>query len=270
MALENKPKIGIVGVGYLGGAVKYWFDKQGFPAVFYDKHKEIGSLQDLNKADVVFICLPTPYIEEGNKGFDDSAIQETLKEIRGEKIIVIRSTVVPGSTENYQKAFPRHKFLMNPEFLKAKTAIQDYLKPERQIVGFTDKSKDIAENILNILPEAPFKRTVRATEAEMIKYFGNVFLVNKVIFANQIYDLCQKIGADYEAVKECTGADSRIGSSHFEIFTNGYRGYGGACFPKDTRAFVQFAEKIGINPKLFKTLEEINRDLFNGNKHGEC
>ncbi len=132
MTSTSKPKIGIVGVGYLGGAVKYWFDKQKFESFFYDKHKEIGSLRDLNKADVIFVCLPTPYIEEKKKGFDDSAIKEVLKELKGEKIIVIRSTVLPGSTEGYQKEYPQHRFLMNPEFLRAKTAIQDYLNPEKQ------------------------------------------------------------------------------------------------------------------------------------------
>ena len=74
---------------------------------------------------------------------------------------------------------------------------------------------------------------------------------------------------DYELVKECTGADSRIGYSHFEIFCDGYRGYAGACLPKDTKAFIQFAEKMGIEPKLFKTLEEINEELINKGKHGK-
>lgn len=207
MTSIDKPKIGIVGVGYLGGAVKYWFDKQNFQSFFYDKHKGIGSLQDLNKAEIVFICLPTPFIEENNKEFDDSAILEVLERIGGEKIIIIRSTVIPGSTESYQKKYPQHKFLMNPEFLIAKTAIQDFLNPQRQIIGYTKESKDIAEYILNTLPKAPFKKIITATEAEMIKYFGNVFLANRVIFANQMYDLCQKMGIDYETVKECAGAD---------------------------------------------------------------
>lgn len=268
--MKNSPKIGIVGVGYLGGAVKYWFDKQNFSAFFYDKYKEVGSLQDLNKAEIIFICLPTPFIEKENKGFDDSAILEVLQEINGQKIIVIRSTVLPGFTESYQKKFPQHKFLMNPEFLRAKTAIQDYLNPERQIIGYTKKSKDVAKDILSILPKAPFKKIVKATEAETIKYFGNVFLANRVIFANQMYDICQKIGIDYEAVKECAGADPRIGGSHFDVFSDDYRGYSGTCLPKDTKAFIQFAEKLGIEPKLFKTLEEINKKLINGNKNEEC
>lgn len=260
-------KIGIVGVGYLGGAVKYWFDSQKFDAFFYDKHKEIGSFQDLNKAEIIFICLPTPFIEKDNKGFDDSAILEVLPQIRGEKIIVIRSTVLPGSTENYQKRFPRHKFLMNPEFLREKTAIQDYLNPERQIVGYTKESKGVAQDILKILPKAPFEKTIGAREAEMIKYFGNVFLANRVIFANQMYDICSRLGMDYDSVKECVGADHRIGCSHFDVFCDGYRGYSGACLPKDTKALIQFVERLGVKPKLFKIIDEINNELINGNNN---
>lgn len=266
MALTNKPKIGIVGVGYLGGAVKYWFDKHNFPSFFYDKHKKIGSIQDLNKAEIIFMCLPTPFVEENNKGFDDSAILEILRQIKGEKIIVVKSTVLPGSTESYQEKFPQHKILINPEFLMAKTAIQDFLNPARQIIGYTRESKDTAKRILDILPKAHFKKIITATEAEMIKYFGNVFLANRVIFSNQIYDLCQKIRINYEIVKECAAADPRIGSSHLNIFHDGYRGYGGPCIPKDVKSFIQFTEKIGVESRLFKALEKINKELIKRNQ----
>jgi len=268
MSFCNKTKIGIVGVGYLGGAAKYWFDKQNFPAVFYDKYKGIGSMRELNGAEVIFICLPTPYQEEGGKGFDDSAILEVLGEIEGQKVIVIKSTVLPGSTENYQKKFPQHKFLMNPEFLVAKSAIKDFLNPDRQIIGYTQKSESIVKDIFSLLPKAPFERTVAATEAEMIKYFGNIFLANKVIFANQMYDLCQKIGINYEVVKDCAGQDARIGKSHFSVFCDDGRGYRGACLPKDTKALIQFAESVGCQPKLLKTLEEVNEELLSKNRYG--
>lgn len=266
--VKNKElKIGIAGIGYVGGAVEAFYRKQGIGLFLYDKYKNIGSLDGLNRADLIFLCLPTPFIEENGKGFDDSALWEVLNQIKGEKIIIIKSTVLPGSTENYQKNFLQHKILVNPEFLLAKTAIEDFEKPKRQIVGYTQKSKAIANEVMSILPKAPFKKIVKATEAEMIKYFGNTFLANRVIFANQIYDICQKIGIDYEVVKECAGEDNRIGKSHFEIFYDGYRGYGGACLPKDTKAFIQFAENLGVEPKLLKTLEEINKTLFDGNEN---
>jgi len=236
-----KPKIGIVGIGYLGGAAKYWFDRQNVGAFFYDKYKGIGSLQELNKAEIIFICLPTPFIAEERKGFDDSAIREVLESIEGEKIIVVKSTVLPGTTEGYQKKYPHHKFLMNPEFLVAKTAINDFLNPDRQIVGYTKESKNSAEYILSILPKSPFKKIVAATEAEMIKYFGNTFLANRVIFANQMFDLCQNLGINYDVVKECAGAD--------------------------TKALIQLSEKMGLDLELLKVIDGINEGLIKNSKN---
>lgn len=259
----KEPKIGIIGIGYVGLAVETWFKSQGYFTLSYDKHKKIGSLEEANGADIFFLCLPTPYIEEGGKGFDDSVLWEVFEEIRGEKIIVIKSTVLPGSTDNYQERFPQHKILINPEFLVAKTATQDFLKPARQILGYTKFSKDVAKDIMDILPLAPFKKIVKANEAEMIKYFGNIFLANKVIFANQMYNFCQKAGIDYEVVRECAVVDHRTGHSHFNVFHDNYRGYGGMCLPKDIKAFIDLAESLGIEPKLFKILEEINKILRN-------
>lgn len=262
--IKNKEvKIGIAGVGYVGGVVKTFFEKQGAKLCLYDKYKKIGSPEELNKADLIFLCLPTPFVEE--KGFDDSALWEVLGQIRGGKILIIKSTVLPGSTDTYQKNFTQHKILINPEFLIAKRATQDFENPKRQIVGYTQKSQHIVEDILNILPKAPFEKIVKAREAEMIKYFGNIFLANRVIFANQFYDICQKLDVDYEVVKECAGADPRIGPSHFNIFQDGYRGYGGTCLPKDIKTFIRFSEKLGIEPKLLKVFEEINKDLLKDN-----
>jgi len=259
-------KIGIAGVGYVGGAVKHWFEEQNFSTFLYDKHKNIGSVEELNQSDIIFLCLPTPFMEENSKGFDDSAIWEVLEGIKGNKTIVVKSTVLPGSTEKYQERFPQHKFLMNPEFLRAKTALQDFLKPQRQIIGYTEKSKGVVKDILDILPKASFEKIVKATEAETIKYFGNTFLANRIIFANQMYDLCQKLDIDYKTVKECAGRDSRIGYSHFDIFHDGYRGYGGPCISKDTKAFIQFTQKLGVGAKLLKVLEEINNSLLKENE----
>ena len=245
----------------MGEAVRVWFEKQGYQLFLYDKGKQLGSPEELNKAEIIFLCLPTPF-REGR--FDDSALWEVLGQITGEKTIVVKSTVLPGSAEEYQNQFSQHTFFMNPEFLRAKTATEDFLNPERQIVGYTANGKDKAQDILNLLPPAPFQKIVRASEAEMIKYFGNVFLANRVVFANHMYDVCQKLGIDYDTVKECAGADKRIGTSHFEIFDEGYRGYSGSCLPKDTKAFISLAERLGTDYRLLKTIDAINEELLGG------
>lgn len=264
MFLNNKAKIGILGIGYVGGAVKNWFDQEEYPLFLYDKHKKIGSLKKVNQADVIFLCVPTPFNEE--KGYDDSAVVESLKNVSGSKIVVIKSTVLPGSTEKYQNEFSQHKILFNPEFLRAKFAKEDFLNPKRQIIGFTEKSKDVAKEILEILPKAPFQKIIPAKEAEMVKYSGNAFLASKVIFANQIYDLCENLGINYDLVKECIAHDPRIGFSHLDVFHEGFRGYGGGCFPKDIKSLLQLGKKIGVDLTLLKVVNKINKYLTSKNK----
>jgi len=253
--------VGIVGVGMVGGALSSYFDKVGRKPFLYDPHKDIGSKEEVNKADIVFLCVPTPFVQ--GKGFDLSYVEEqTMPWLEGEKIIVIKSTVIPGTTEKLQEKFPQHKFIFSPEFLTEMTADQDMAYPDRQIVGYTKQSYNVAADVMRILPLAPYERIMPATEAEMVKYYGNTWFSIKVTFANQMYDLCQKLGIDYDMVKEGAAADKRIGPTHLEVMHKGYRGYGGKCLVKDIRALIQFGEAVGIEMKLHKIAEAINNALM--------
>ncbi len=256
-----KYKIGICGVGMVGGAVREYFNSTGVETLLYDPHKNLGSREEVNKADVVFICVPTPYLE--NKGFDLSYVEEACSYLNGEgKILIIKSTVLPGTTEKLQEKFSHHKFLFNPEFLSEATAIEDMKNPDRQIIGYTEKSKDIAQDILDILPDASHKKIMPATEAEMVKYFNNTFNAVKVIFANQMYDICQKMGINYENVMEISAKSKFIGTEdHLNVWHNEFRGYGGKCLIKDIRALIQLADSLGVDLKLHKTAEDINNKL---------
>ncbi len=252
-------KIGIMGLGTVGGNLKEYFEERGNEVLSYDPDKKIGSLEEVNQADVFFICVPTPF--HNGKGFDLSFVEDACQNVKGEKIIIIKSTVVPGTTDKLQKKYNQHKFLFNPEFLTEATAKEDMVHPERQIIGYTGKSQAIAEDILKILPRAKFEKIMPAIDAEMVKYFSNTWFATKVVFANQIYDLCQKIGANYETIKEAAAADKMVGKNHLDVFHKGYRGYGGKCLPKDIRAFIELAEKRGVDLKLHKIVEEINNKL---------
>ncbi len=250
----SKPIIGIVGVGMVGGSLyKYFSDAIVYDVVKYPENKE-----KISQADIVFICVPTPFTD---KGFDLSIVREAIANLQGEKIVVIKSTVLPGSTEKLQAEFPQHKVLFNPEFLTEHSADQDFKYPDRQIVGYTKHSYNVAGDIMRLLPLAPFERIMPATEAELVKYWSNSWFATKVVFANQMYDLIDKLGLDYERIKEAVAADKRIGPSHLDIWHDGYRGYGGKCLPKDTRALLQFAEEQGIDLRLLKTVEDINNQL---------
>lgn len=266
-------KIGIAGVGMVGGALLNYFKKKGIEPIVYDPAKGFDSLDELNKADIVFVCVPTPYRTAGSGsgptpfkkdgiGFDLSYVEKTCKILQGEKIVIIKSTVIPGTTEALQAECPMHKFLFNPEFLTEVTADQDMNYPDRQILGYTKQSYSITGDIMQILPLAPFEKIMPSTEAELVKYFGNNWFAVKVIFANQMYDLCRKLGVDYDNIKEAASADKRIGRSHLDVWHKGYRGYGGKCIPKDIRAMIQFADKNGVDMRLLRITENLNNELM--------
>lgn len=270
MATAPFKRIGIMGLGMVGGAMFRYFEKlrglvPGETLFGYDPAKEgYDALAPLQRADVVFIAVPTPYLtgEDGKVGFDLSCVRQAIAALEGEKVVVIKSTVLPGATDRLQEEFPRHKILFNPEFLTEVTADQDMNYPDRQIVGTTPKSFNVAADIMHLLPMAPFERIMPAKEAEMVKYFGNTWFAAKVVFANQMYDLCQAVGAEYDVVKEAAAADKRIGRSHLEVFHKGYRGYGGKCLPKDTRALIELGDRLGVEMALLKRVEELNNALI--------
>lgn len=261
--------IGVMGLGMVGGAMFRHFEKKGFvpgqTLVGYDPLKEgCDDLGPLQKADIVFVAVPTPYLtgeEGGRTGFDLSYVREAIVALEGAKTVVIKSTVLPGTTEELQAEFPAHKILFNPEFLTELTADQDMAFPDRQLLGATEQSFNVAADVLQLLPLAPFERVMRAREAEMVKYYGNTWFATKVVFANQMYDLCQALGLDYDEVKEAASADKRIGRTHLDIFHKGYRGYGGKCLPKDTRALIQLGSKLGVEMALLRRVEELNNVL---------
>ncbi len=261
--MEKQPKdfkLGIMGVGMVGGALKGYFEKENLRPFLYDERKNLGSLEEISQADIIFICVPTPFDKE--KGFDLSFVKRACQNIKGGKIIVIKSTILPGTTEKLQEKYPQHRFLFNPEFLTEATAQEDMDKPNRQIIGYTEKSREVAEEILGLLPSAPFQRIIPVSEAEMTKYFSNTWFSTKVVFVNQMYGLCKKLGIDYETVRECASADKMIGPSHLDVHHKGHFGYRGGCLPKDIRALIQFANEQGLDFKLHKTVEEINNQLM--------
>ena len=263
-------KMGIVGLGFVGKAVEHYFksEKKLFLDIYrYDIYKKIGSLEEVNRAGIVFVCVPTPY--HPVRGFDLSAVEEVVAGLTGKKIIVIKSTVVPGTTETLQKKYPGHKFLFNPEFLRAKSAAEDFASPDRQIIGYTRASKSSAGKILRLLPKAPFSKIMDSREAEVIKYMGNAFLAMKVVFANEFYELCRTLGLSYDQVRLAVGEDIRIGRSHLNVAQDGYRGYGGGCFPKDVNALLEFADKKKVKMELLKAVRKVNRRLLAGSGTSE-
>uniref|UniRef100_A0A6M3MCN6 Putative UDP-glucose/GDP-mannose dehydrogenasese n=1 Tax=viral metagenome TaxID=1070528 RepID=A0A6M3MCN6_9ZZZZ len=254
----------------VGGALKKYFEKKPNYGLFlYDKGKGIGSIEEVLKADFIYVCVPTPYKE--GVGCDTSIVEEVVGQIKGEKIIIIKSTVEPGTTDRLQKKYPQHRFLFNPEFLTEQTADQDMGYPDRQIVGYTKESYTVAKDVIQQLPLAPFERIVPAFMAEFVKYGGNTWFATKVAKNNEFYDLFRKFGGsdeEFEEMISCMAADKRIGRTHLKVVHKGYRGYGSikdgvsACLPKDTRALLDFGKKLGVDMPVLAATDEYNEKLW--------
>ncbi len=257
---DATPRIAIIGDGVVGGALRAWFDSQGRDARPYDPPRGLGDIAVLDRADLIFICVPTPYAPV--RGFDEHYLLDAVRAIPGGKLVIVKSTVRPGTTEHLQRDFPQHRFMFNPEFLREATAVADMMAPDRQIVGVTPESAADAELVLALLPPAPFTSICAAREAEMAKYVANSFLATKVSFANEIYDLCGRIGIDYDAVREMVGADPRIGPSHMDVLDAGYRGYGGKCLPKDSKALLDLAASAGMDLQVLRATDAVNETLI--------
>ncbi len=252
--------IAIMGAGMVGGALDRYFKTKDINAGLFDPAKGHTDVGVLEHAQIIFIAVPTPYYFES--GFDDSFIRAALNTIPNSgKTIVLKSTIQPGTTERLQAIYPQHRFLFNPEFLTETTVDQDMQFPNRQIVGYTAEGRRDAEKIMGLLPHAPFEKIVHVKVAELVKYFGNAFYALKVSYANQMYDLCQAMGVDYDHVKECGQAEPWIGKQHLDIYHKGYRGYGGKCLPKDTRSLIQIGETLGVELSVLKAAEEYNLNL---------
>jgi UDPglucose 6-dehydrogenase len=256
--MKQKLKCGIIGLGMVGSSLKRYFQRQDVELFLYDTNGE-GSLKEVNKADYIFIAVPTPTDDAGNCVLD--AVIASLSHLNGEKVVILKSTISPGTTAILQKQYPQHKILFNPEFLTEVTADQDMCYPDRQIVGYTEESYNVAEDVMLMLPLAPFEQIMPSTEAEMVKYMTNTWFSTKVAFANQIYDLCQKLKINYELVKEGCSADKRIGRTHLDIWHKGFRGYGGKCLPKDTKSLIGFAKGLGVDLSILKEVDKYNDGL---------
>ncbi|TSA45460.1 UDP-glucose/GDP-mannose dehydrogenase family protein [bacterium] len=268
--------IGIIGGGVVGGAVKNFFRQ----AKVYDKYKPLDKIEEVGRARFIFICVPTPYNGTLDLSVMDDAVSNVVNHLvePENQLIVIKSTVWAGTTESYQKKYPNVNFAFNPEFLRDKTANEDFIKTDRQVVGFTSKTKDhpLIKELMAILPPAPFQAFWESAEVELVKYAANTYLALQVVFANQIYDFCQSAGADYAAVSEAVRSDHRIGKSHWEIFhtesslestkSETYRGYGGKCFPKDMNSMIVAGKELGVDLGLFEAGHDVNLEL-NGGKY---
>lgn len=241
----KKILIGFIGQGWIGKNYADDFEKRGFNVVRYSQEEPyIKNKSKINDCDIVFIAVPTPTTPEG---FDLGIVRGVIKLVGKGKTAVLKSTILPGSTELIQKENPGIFVLHSPEFLTEATAAFDAGNPDRNIIGIPKKDKKFiekAELVLSVLPKAPYNKICSAREAELVKYGGNCFFYTKVIFMNLLYDLAREMGCSWEILGEMLSADPRIGNVHMNPVHKGGRGGGGHCFIKDFAAFIEIYKKL--------------------------
>ena len=275
-------RLGFIGQGWIGKNLADHFEERGFDIVRYAKEEPYSvNGEAVRECDIVFIAVPTPTTPEG---FDDSILRDVVPLVGKGKIAVIKSTVLPGTTDSIQEANPDIIALHAPEFLRETSVRHDIDFPDRNIIGVPSKHTEnetyhaAAEALRGILPEAPYVSVCSAPEAELTKYAGNNFLYMKVVYMNLLYDIAQKFGADCGVLAQNMVADPRIGPSHMQPVhqyahmgdTHG-RGAGGHCFIKDFAAFRELYERELPHDtaaiSLLRAFEEKNNELLkNTNK----
>ncbi|MFA6601843.1 MAG: hypothetical protein WCT02_03220 [Candidatus Paceibacterota bacterium] len=258
--------IGFIGQGWIGKNYADDFEARGYPVVRYSLEEPfIQNKEKIKGCDIVFIAVPTPTTP---KGFDDSVVREAVKLVGKGKIAVIKSTIVPGTTESVQKENPDIFVLHSPEFLVESTAAYDAAHPARNIIGIPLDDKVLrqkAKMVIDILPKAPCTRIIPSKDAEFVKYAGNCFLFMKVIYMNLLYDAVTAGKGSWETVKDALVHDPRIGTSHSEPIHKSGRGAGGDCFIKDFETFKRIYKKDVNNKsgnRLLDALKNKNIELL--------
>jgi nucleotide sugar dehydrogenase len=261
-------KIGIIGKGFVGGAVMFGFSANtGCDAEVkvYDKNpnRSLNTLDEVvNESDFIFLSVPTPANLDGSVNLD--MVYEALSSInditKKDNIILLRSTMTPGSTAKFQKKYPDLKLVFNPEFLTERNAKFDFINQSRYIIGGEpDNTAKVAE-----MYRWRFGKSISVIEtdtatAELIKYMNNCFFATKVSFMNEMRLVSDASGADWETAVDGFIRDGRIGHSHLNVpGHDGKFGFGGVCFPIDILAMIDLGKKLGVEMHTLKGAWETN------------
>lgn len=247
-------KIGIIGVGYVGRAIHDCYVGKNFDVITVDvdPDKSTGTYEDLMDCDGIFVCVPSPNKEDGS--CDTKILNSVLFLLSDYKnVIISKTTAPPDFYEKMQMIYPN--LVHVPEFLTAANALDDFSQQRIAIIGGSVPA--YCREALRILMMAqPIENSsyVSIGEAALIKYIINSFLATKVVFMNEMAGIAESYGYDWSKISKSLELDSRLGSSHMQVpGPDGYYGFGGACFPKDTAAAVSFAKKKKIDLAVLKT-----------------
>lgn len=242
---KKKPVVAFVGQGYVGKTSADNFERRGFTVIRYALEPEYrGNKEKIKDADIVFIAVPTPTTPGGDQS---RIVDASIPLARDGAIVVIKSTILPGTAKKLQKKHPNVILLSNPEFLSENTAREDTDHPFANVIGMTVTDaahKKAAELVQTIIPRAPFKLICTSDEAEIYKYSHNISGYTQILTFNLMYDMAKHLGADWTPIQKAIEADPLIANRYSQPLHKSGRGAGGACFIKDFAAFSKHHHKL--------------------------
>jgi len=255
-------KIGVIGNGFVGNAIYQNF-KDKVLAHVYDTNPDrcLNSFEETINSDIIFVCLPTPMMESGECNL--SFVENFFKSVpKTNGLFVIKSTVPIGTTDKLCKLRSDLKIVHNPEFLTAVNAVEDFRNSDRNIIGGKQEWCLELKGFFDMFfPTMPIQ-IVESKESETIKYFCNSYLASKVAFFNNLYEICDKFGMNFDSVKAGVVSDRRIGAAHTKVpGPDGLMGFGGYCFPKDINALIKTLDEHNIDSSLFSSVWEYNKKV---------
>lgn len=259
-------KIGFIGQGYVGKNYADYFDDVGHQTVRYSLDTEyLHNKNNIAECKIVFIAVPTP---TKPSGFDSSFVEEALTLVGDGATVVVKSTLIPGTTARLQSQFKNIFLFHSPEFLSRDSAREDVRSPRRKIIGMPIHSQEYinrAEELIALLPEAPYKLICDASTAELLKYANNTFFYTKIVFMNILYDLVQAQSNEWGVFREALGQEPWIGAMHIDPVHKSGRGAGGDCMIKDFAAFKKMYSEVlsdDIGLSLLELIEKKNISLL--------
>jgi UDPglucose 6-dehydrogenase len=252
-------KIGVLGLGVVGSAVYNGFLELGQKMSFYDPAFTNSKFDDIIETEICFLCVPTPPNDEGF--CDITIVEESIKRLSDNNYkgtAVIKSTVTPGTTEKLSKQFPNLEICFVPEFLRERCAMIDFVENHDLCVIGTD-SQSVYSKIKDAHGHYPKNfRMLEKTEAEMVKYYNNIYNATLVILANSFYEICEEMEISYSKIKNSLVLREHINDSYLQCNEN-FRGFGGVCLPKDTLAIAKLVEKLNLDIGFFKMILDENK-----------
>ena len=257
-------KIGLIGRGTVGKAVYEGLNHLGHQMSFVDPAYPETCLEDVLSSDCVFICVPTNQAPNGD--CDTSIVENVVNELSRSSypgLVAVKSTVIPGTVDRLGGEYPNLRICSNPEFLRAKSALADFMYNHDLLVVGSRREEDfeLLKKIHGHLPKNV--ACVTPVEAEIIKYFNNVNHSVQIIFANIAYEVCKKLGAHYDAVYSAISKRECFNPAYLMCNDN-LRGFGGHCLPKDTSAWNNLIKKLELDYGMMQAVINDNEKIQNG------